>query len=63
MDLHIGVDSSLFIDAAHKVSEDVESMIKSKIPGVRDVVVHLEPRDYCEQKARTALQERNIKKY
>ncbi|MFZ3148225.1 MAG: cation diffusion facilitator family transporter [Methanothrix sp.] len=55
VDLHIGVDSSLSIDAAHKVGEDVESMIKSKISGVRDVVVHLEPRDYCELKARTAL--------
>ncbi len=50
VDLHIGVDSSLFIDAAHKVSEDVESVIKSNIPGVRDVVVHLEPKDYCELK-------------
>ena len=56
VDLHIGVDSSLSIDAAHKVGEDVECMIKSKIPAVRDVVVHLEPRDYCEQKARTALE-------
>jgi divalent metal cation (Fe/Co/Zn/Cd) transporter len=56
VDLHIGVDSSLSIDAAHQVGEDVESMIKSKIPGVRDVVVHLEPKDYCEQKARLALE-------
>jgi divalent metal cation (Fe/Co/Zn/Cd) transporter len=50
------VDSSLSIDAAHKVGEEVESSIKSKIPGVRDVVVHLEPKDYCELKARTALE-------
>ncbi|MBN1235456.1 MAG: cation transporter [Methanotrichaceae archaeon] len=50
VDMHIGVDSSLSIDAAHKVSEDVESRIKSKIPGVKDVVVHLEPKDYCEIK-------------
>lgn len=48
VDLHIGVASSLSIDVAHKVSEDVESMIKSRIPRVRDVVVHLEPKDYCE---------------
>ena len=50
VDLHIGVDPSLSIDAAHKVSEDVESMIKSRVPGVRDVVVHLEPKDYCDLK-------------
>ncbi|MDD4653421.1 MAG: cation diffusion facilitator family transporter [Methanothrix sp.] len=48
VDLHIGVDSLLSIDAAHQVSEDVESMIKRGIPRVRDVVVHLEPKDYCE---------------
>jgi len=55
VDLHIGVDSSLSINAAHKVSEEVVNMIKSKIPGVWDVVVHLEPKDYCEIKARKAL--------
>jgi len=54
VDLHIGVDSSLSIEAAHKVSEEVEGMIKSKIPGVKDVVVHLEPKDYCETKAMQA---------
>jgi cation diffusion facilitator family transporter len=51
VDLHIGVDSSLSIDAAHKLSEEVESIIKSGIVGVRDVVVHLEPKDYCELNA------------
>jgi divalent metal cation (Fe/Co/Zn/Cd) transporter len=47
VDLHIEVDSSLSIDAAHKVSVDVEQRIKSRIPEIRDVVVHLEPKDYC----------------
>jgi cation diffusion facilitator family transporter len=61
VDLHIGVGSSLSIDAAHKVGEDVESMIKSRVSGVRDVVVHLEPKDYCELKARTALESSNNK--
>jgi len=47
VDLHIGVDSALSIEAAHLVGKEVESKIKSSIPGVEDVVVHLEPRDYC----------------
>ncbi|MDD4163351.1 MAG: cation diffusion facilitator family transporter [Methanothrix sp.] len=55
VDLHIGVDALLPIGAAHKVGEDVELSIKNNIPGVRDVVVHLEPKNYCEQKARTKL--------
>ena len=49
MDLHIGVDSSLSIEAAHKVAEDLEHRIKSKIVGVKDAVVHLEPKGYCER--------------
>ncbi|MDD1750745.1 MAG: cation diffusion facilitator family transporter, partial [Methanothrix sp.] len=53
VDLHIGVDASLPLGAAHKVGEDVELSIKNKIPGVRDVVVHLEPKNYCEMEART----------
>lgn len=55
VDLHIGVDALLPIGAAHKVGEDVVLSIKNNIPGVRDVVVHLEPKNYCEQKARTKL--------
>ncbi|MDD1726980.1 MAG: cation diffusion facilitator family transporter [Methanosaeta sp. ASP1-1] len=51
VDLHIGVDASLSMDKAHEVGEDVERAIKSRIPEVRDVVVHLEPRDYCENKS------------
>jgi cation diffusion facilitator family transporter len=47
VDLHIGVDAALTMDAAHRVSEEVERTLKGKIPGVRDVMVHLEPKDYC----------------
>lgn len=45
VDLHIGVDPSLSIDEAHKVGKEVELTIKSRIKGVSDVVVHLEPWD------------------
>jgi cation diffusion facilitator family transporter len=51
VDLHIGVDSSLSIEAAHTVTIDVEHRIKSKIVGVKDVVVHLEPQGFCETRA------------
>lgn len=51
VDLHIGVDASLSMDKAHEVGEDVERAIKNRIPEVRDVVVHLEPRDYCKNKS------------
>lgn len=48
VDLHVGVDSSLSIDEAHKVGLAVEERIKSSVEGVKDVVVHMEPKDYCE---------------
>ena len=50
VDLHIGVDAELKMDAANMVSDEVERAIKSKIPGVRDVVVHLESKDRCRPK-------------
>ncbi len=57
IDLHVGVDSSLSIDEAHKVGMAVEEKIKSSIEGVKDVVVHLEPKDYCELRAREGLED------
>ena len=50
VDLHIEVDASLSMGLAHEVGEDVVRAIKGRIPEVRDVVVHLEPKDYCDNK-------------
>jgi cation diffusion facilitator family transporter len=50
VDLHIEVDASLSMELAHEVGVDVERVIKGRIPEVRDVVVHLEPKDYCDNK-------------
>ena len=51
VDLHIGVEASLPMDQAHVVGENVVRAITRSIPEVRDVVVHLEHRDYCENKS------------
>lgn len=50
VDLHICMDSSLSLDMAHKVSENVENLIRISIEGVEDVVVHMEPDGYFKQK-------------
>lgn len=50
VDLHVCLDSSLSFEMAHKVSEEVENLIKASIEGVEDVVVHVEPDGYNEQK-------------
>lgn len=43
IDLHVQVNPHMHIDAAHQISYQIEDAIKSEIPGITDVVVHLEP--------------------
>lgn len=43
VDLSVHVASSLSIEEAHKISEEVEERIKRLIPDVVDVVIHIEP--------------------
>ena len=45
IDLHVQVNPSMHIDDAHQISYRIEEAIKSAIPGITDVVVHMEPRD------------------
>jgi cation diffusion facilitator family transporter len=43
IDLHVQVNPDMHIDDAHKISYRIEDAIKSEIPGINDVVVHMEP--------------------
>lgn len=43
VDLHIEVDPSISVAAAHDLSELIESAVKEKFEGINDVVVHIEP--------------------
>lgn len=43
IDLHVQVHPSMHIDNAHQISYHIEEAIKSAIPGITDVVVHMEP--------------------
>jgi cation diffusion facilitator family transporter len=43
IDLHVLLDDNIPLKKAHQVSYAIEDTIKQKIPGVSDVVVHLEP--------------------
>lgn len=44
VDLHIQVKPDMHVDRAHQISSKIEEEIKKHIPGVTDVVVHIEPR-------------------
>jgi cation diffusion facilitator family transporter len=45
IDLHVQVNPDMHIDDAHKISYRIEEAIKSEIPGIIDVVVHMEPQN------------------
>lgn len=43
IDLHVQVKPSMHINTAHKISHEIVDALKKGIPGVTDVVVHMEP--------------------
>lgn len=43
VDLHVLVRNDMRMDSAHKLSYKIEEEIRNKIPGVSDVVIHMEP--------------------
>jgi len=44
LDLHVVVNPSITVDEGHRIAHAVQECLKSKIEGVVDVVVHIEPR-------------------
>ncbi|HWI50598.1 MAG TPA: cation diffusion facilitator family transporter [Symbiobacteriaceae bacterium] len=45
VDLHITVDPAMTVGQAHMLAHLAECRLKGKVPGVVDVLVHVEPRD------------------
>ena len=45
IDLHVQVKADMHVDDAHQISYRIEDAIKSNIPGITDVVVHIEPKE------------------
>jgi len=44
VDLHVVVNPNMHVDNAHYITELIEKNVKGEIPGVTDVVVHIEPK-------------------
>ncbi|WP_214041243.1 cation diffusion facilitator family transporter [Methanoculleus sp.] len=44
-DIHIVVDPALPVSRAHEISDEVEQRLKEAVPGLAEVVVHIEPDD------------------
>ncbi len=45
IDLHVQVNPDMHMDDAHQISYRIEEAIKSEIPGITDVIVHMEPQE------------------
>ncbi|MGH8104544.1 MAG: cation diffusion facilitator family transporter [bacterium] len=43
IDLYASVDKSLSIEEAHRISQEIEALLGRSIPGVAEVIVHMEP--------------------
>lgn len=42
-DIHITVDPGMTVEEAHHIAEEVEAAIKRGVPGMKEVIVHVEP--------------------
>jgi len=54
MDMSILVDPSISVDEGHRIAQELERWLCSEYPGLKDVVVHIEP-DVEEQRAKPFL--------
>jgi cation diffusion facilitator family transporter len=43
VDLHIWVKPNMHIDRSHELAHSIEETLKKEIPGVREVITHIEP--------------------
>jgi cation diffusion facilitator family transporter len=43
VDMHVEVDPDMTVQRSHDIAHDVKDKIRSQIPAVRDVLVHIEP--------------------
>ncbi|MCX7857765.1 MAG: cation diffusion facilitator family transporter [Deltaproteobacteria bacterium] len=45
LDLHAEVEKNISIEEAHEIADKIEEKIKQEMPNIKDVVVHMEPKD------------------
>lgn len=44
VDMHVEVDPAMTVEKAHDIAHQVKNKVRSTVPSVRDVLVHVEPR-------------------
>ena len=43
VDLHISVDPQMSVGESHQLSHDLQTELKANVPGITDVIIHIEP--------------------
>ena len=43
VDMHVEVDPQMTVERSHHIAHEVKDNIRSRLPAVRDVLVHIEP--------------------
>ncbi len=60
VDIDIEVDGSMTVVEAHEIAKSVEAAIKTRLPNVYDVIIHIEPRGNVEANERYGLTKDDI---
>ncbi|MDC7224791.1 MAG: cation diffusion facilitator family transporter [Spirochaetales bacterium] len=55
IDLDIEVDGNILLTEAHQIAHEVEEAIRSRIPKIFDIMVHVEPSGACREKEQFGL--------
>ena len=45
VDLHVEVDPQMTVQHSHEIAHDVKDRVRAELPSVRDVLIHIEPRN------------------
>ena len=43
VDMHLEVDPQMTVEHSHRISHEVKNQVRTQIPSVRDVLIHIEP--------------------
>jgi len=43
VDMHVEVDPQMTVQRAHEIAHEVKDRVRTEIPNIRDVLVHIEP--------------------
>lgn len=55
IDLHVGIDKEFTLEYAHVLAHSIEDMIKDRLDGIGEVIIHMEPAELMEKDLKRKL--------